>query len=205
MAVSDKPLPESPSQTAGPYVHIGCMPNYCGIEGVYPVDTGSSLVNARTQGGRIRIRGRIYDGDGAPLTDAVIETWQADAAGLYQSPEETRGEADAAFGGWGRQPCDPETGEFSFDTIKPGKVPFAAGRPQAPHVTLWIVARGINVGLHTRLYFDDEAVANAEDPILIQIEPAERVATLIAKSDGDGCYCFDIHLQGADETVFFDM
>lgn len=205
MAASDKPLPESPSQTAGPYVHIGCMPNYSGIEGVYPEDAGSCMVNAKTQGKRIRIRGHIYDGDGAPLADAVIETWQADAAGLHQSPEETRGDADAEFGGWGRQPCDPETGEFSFDTIKPGQVPYADGRPQAPHITLWFVARGINVGLHTRLYFDDEAVVNADDPLLAQVEPAERVDTLIAKSEGDGCYRFDIQLQGADETVFFDM
>jgi protocatechuate 3,4-dioxygenase alpha subunit len=205
MAASDKPLPESPSQTAGPYVHIGCMPNYSGIEGVYREDAGSGMVNTQTQGERIRIRGRIYDGDGAPLTDAVIETWQADAAGLHQSPEETRGDADAEFGGWGRQPCDPETGEFSFDTIKPGQVPYPDGRPQAPHITLWIVARGINVGLHTRLYFDDEAVVNADDPLLAQVEPAERVNTLIAKSEGDSCYRFDVQLQGADETVFFDM
>jgi len=202
---ADKPIPESPSQTAGPYVHIGCMPNYSGIEGVYPGDIGNRMVTAQTQGERIRIRGYIYDGDGAPLTDAVIETWQADAAGLHPSREETRGDADAEFGGWGRQPCDPKTGEFGFDTVKPGLVPYPDGRPQAPHITLWIVARGINVGLHTRLYFDDEAVGNAEDPILSQVEPQQRVKTLIAKSAGDGCFRFDIHLQGADETVFFDI
>jgi len=205
MPSADKPLPETPSQTAGPYVHIGCMPNYSGIEGIYAVDPGSGMLETNTSGERISIYGHIYDGEGAPLTDAVIETWQADAAGLYQSPLDTRGEADTRFGGWNRQPCDPQTGEFRFDTIRPGRVPYSDGRLQAPHITLWIVARGINVGLHTRLYFDDESAANAEDPILAQVDPEDRVATLIAKSRGDSRFRFDIHLQGAQETVFLDM
>ena len=205
MAWAKKPLPESPSQTAGPYVHIGCMPNYCGIEGVYAEDPGRQMLDAHTSGTRIRICGYIYDGDGAPLTDAVLETWQADAAGRYPSPQDTRGAADANFGGWGREPCDSQTGEFRFATIKPGRVPYPDGRLQAPHITLWIVARGINVGLHTRLYFDDEASANAVDPILAQVDPQDRVATLIAHSTGGGGFRFDIHLQGADETVFLDM
>jgi len=205
MARANKPLPESPSQTAGPYVHIGCMPNYSGIEGIYAEDPGRQILDARTSGTRIRIYGYIYDGDGAPLTDAVIETWQADAAGRYPSPQDTRGAADVNFGGWGRKPCDPQTGEFRFATIKPGRVPYPDGRLQAPHITLWIVARGINVGLHTRLYFDDEAAANAVDPLLVQVDPQDRVATLIAKSTGGGGFRFDIHLQGADETVFLDM
>jgi protocatechuate 3,4-dioxygenase alpha subunit len=205
MARSDKPLPETPSQTAGPYVHIGCMPNFSGIEGIYAVDPGSRMLDTNTSGERISIYGHVYDGEGEPLTDAVIETWQADAAGLYQSPQDTRGEADTTFSGWGRQPCDPQTGEFRFDTIKPGLVPYPDGRLQAPHITLWIVARGINVGLHTRLYFDDESAANAEDPILAQVDPENRVETLIAKSRGGGDFRFDIYLQGAHETVFLDM
>ena len=205
MARSDKPLPETPSQTAGPYVHIGCMPNYSGIEGIYAVDPGIRMLDTNTGGERISIYGRIFDGEGAPLVDAVIETWQADAAGLYQSPLDTRGEADTTFSGWGRQPCDPQTGEFRFDTIKPGRVPYPDGRLQAPHITLWFFARGINVGLHTRLYFDDESAANAEDPILAQVDPENRVETLIAKSQGDSGFHFDIHLQGADETIFLDM
>ena len=98
-----------------------------------------------------------------------------------------------------------ETGEFSFDTVRPGSVPYPDGRRQAPHVTVWIVARGINIGLHTRLYFADEVDANAADPILARIEHRHRVDTLIAKQEGEGVFRFNIHLQGAQETVFFDM
>ncbi|MCP4335806.1 MAG: protocatechuate 3,4-dioxygenase subunit alpha [Gammaproteobacteria bacterium] len=203
MAAGDKPLPESPSQTAGPYLHIGCLPNFSGIEGVYPEDPGCCMVNENTRGERIRVQGCVYDGGGAPLLDAMIEIWQADAAGLYPSAHENH--ADVEFEGWGRQPCDPESGEFAFDTIKPGQVPYPDGRPQAPHITVWIVARGINIGLHTRLYFDDEADANADDPILAQLAAGQRSHTLIAKSDGEHRYRFDIYLQGENETVFFDM
>ena len=205
MAVGDKPLPESPSQTAGPYLHIGCLPNFSGIDGVYPEDPGCCMVNANTRGERITIQGHVYDGEGAPLLDAMIEIWQADAAGLYPSVGETRAEADAQFGGWGRKPCGQETGEFSFDTIKPGQVPYPDGRAQAPHITVWIVARGINIGLHTRLYFDDEPDANAVDPILAQLAAGQRAQTLMAKSEGERRYRFDIYLQGDNETVFFDM
>lgn len=202
---AQKILPETPSQTAGPYVHIGCLPNDSGIEGVYAEDPGGRMVEANTQGERITIHGQIYAGDGAPLTDAVIEAWQADAGGRYASAEDSRGETDAGFGGWGRQACDAQSGEFRFDTIKPGPVPYPDGRSQAPHITLWIIARGINVGLHTRLYFDDEADANAADPVLQQIDPRARRDTLLAIADGEGDYRFDIYLQGPRETVFLDI
>jgi protocatechuate 3,4-dioxygenase alpha subunit len=198
-------LNESPSQTAGPYVHIGCTPNFSGIDGVFAEDPGSRMVNDATLGERITIRGSVYDGTGAVLRDALIEIWQADAAGLYLSPQETRGQADPNFTGWGRSPGDMETGEFSFETIRPGAVPYPDGRLQAPHITFWIVARGINIGLHTRLYFDDEEAANATDPLLARIEHRQRVGTLIAKRDSGGVFRFDIHLQGDYETVFFDM
>lgn len=198
-------LHESPSQTAGPYVHIGCTPNFSGIDGVFAEDPGSRMVNDATLGERITIRGSVYDGTGAVLRDALIEIWQADAAGLYLSPQETRGQADPNFSGWGRSPGDMETGEFSFETIRPGAVPFPDGRLQAPHITFWIVARGINIGLHTRLYFDDEEAANATDPLLARIEHHQRVETLIAKRDSEGIFRFDIHLQGDYETVFLDM
>jgi len=200
-----KNLNESPSQTAGPYVHIGCTPVFSGIEGIYAEDPGSRMVDDSTLGERIRVIGCVYDGNGAPLADALIEIWQADAAGLYASSEETRGQADPNFTGWGRRPSDMSSGEFVFETIKPGEVPYPDGRPQAPHITFWIVARGINIGLHTRMYFDDEAAANAVDPILSSIEPRQRVDTLIANKKTNGVYRFDIYLQGDDETVFFDM
>ena len=203
--MTDEFLHESPSQTAGPYVHIGCLPNFSGIAGVYPSDPGSRLVNTDTRGERITIKGCVYDGEGEALTDAVIEIWQADAAGLYPSPRENRGTADPNFSGWGRSAADLDSGEFQFETVRPGRVPYPDGREQAPHVTFWIVARGINIGLQTRLYFDDEGEANANDPVLSQVEPAARAETLIAQSQGQGCFRFDIYLQGERETVFLDI
>jgi protocatechuate 3,4-dioxygenase alpha subunit len=203
MAQSLDRLRESPSQTAGPYVHIGLTPNFCGISGLYATDLGSTMVNDKTKGERIGVKIRVLDGTGTPLKDALIEIWQADADGLYNSPAELRGAADPNFSGWGRCPTDVETGVCTFETIKPGRVPFRDGRLMAPHITLWIVARGINVGLHTRLYFSDEEKANGEDPILARIEHRVRVPTLIAERQGD-IYVFDVHLQGEKETVFFD-
>jgi protocatechuate 3,4-dioxygenase alpha subunit len=198
-------LKESPSQTAGPYVHIGCTPNFSGIHGVYEKDLGSGpLCNERTKGERITIRGFVYDGSGTSLKDALVEIWQADADGFYQSPSETRGKADPEFLGWGRCPGDMATGEFVFETIKPGRVPFTDGRPMAPHITFWIVARGINIGLHTRMYFPEEEAANAQDPVLNRIELKARVPTLVASKVGS-TYTFDIHLQGEKETIFFDI
>jgi protocatechuate 3,4-dioxygenase alpha subunit len=197
-------LKETASQTAGPYVHIGLTPNFCGIAGVYAEDLGAAMVNDKTRGERITITGRVIDGGNKPLSDCVVEIWQADADGLYPSPAEPRGKADPNFTGWGRCPADTETGEFRFETVKPGRVPARDGRLMAPHVSLWIVARGINIGLSTRMYFSDEEEANAADPILARIEHRSRVPTLIGIRDG-ATYTFDIHLQGADETVFFDI
>jgi len=197
-------LKETPSQTAGPYVHIGLMPNLADIPGVYASDLGATMVNDKTRGERITVRGRVIDGAGTPLKDAVVEIWQADSAGLYNSPSELRGTADPNFTGWGRCATDAETGEFVFETVKPGPVPFKDGRWMAPHITFWIVARGINIGLHTRMYFPDEGEANAEDPLLSRIEHRQRVATLIA-SGKSPAYTFDIHLQGEKETVFLDI
>ncbi|MBN9306568.1 MAG: protocatechuate 3,4-dioxygenase subunit alpha [Devosia sp. 67-54] len=197
-------LKETPSQTAGPYVHIGLMPNFVGIHGAHAEDLGGRMLNDKAKGQRIAIEGHVFDGTGEPLRDCVIEIWQADAAGLYPSPSETRGTADPNFAGWGRAAADPQSGLYRFETIKPGRVPFPDGRLQGPHVSLWIVARGINLGLNTRMYFSDEAEANAADPILLRIEHRTRVPTLIGTRTGDS-YRFDIHLQGPDETVFFDI
>ncbi len=136
------------------------------------------MVNDKTRGERITLTLTVFDGAGAPLRDALVEIWQADAAGLYPSPAETRGRADPDFTGWGRCPADMDTGACVFRTIKPGRVPFPDGRLMAPHINLWIVARGINLGLHTRVYFPDEEEANAADPVLARIEHRARVATL---------------------------
>ncbi len=201
-------LKESPSQTAGPYVHIGATPNFIGIDSVYPLDLGSRPVPAEVEGQRIVVTGRVFDGGGNILKDALIEIWQADARGLYPGRGEHRGAADPAFTGWARGPVDGTTGLYRFETIKPGSAPYTDGRPMAPHITFWIVARGINVGLHTRLYFGDEEAANAADPVLGRVEHRNRVATLIAPrslESGVPTYRFDIHLQGEKETIFFDI
>ncbi len=190
-------LKETPSQTAGPYVHIGLTPGAAGIGD--RTDLGRTLIRGAVQGERIVVTGEIRDGLGAILRDALVEIWQADSAGRYPGTEG----ADPGFAGWGRAALD--TGTFIFETVKPGRVPAPDGRLQAPHITLWIVARGINIGLHTRIYFADEADANAEDPILSKIEHKVRIPTLLAKPEGEGHYRFDVCLQGPDETIFFDM
>jgi protocatechuate 3,4-dioxygenase alpha subunit len=204
MAQELRYLKETPSLTAGPYVHIGLTPNFCDIGGVYERDLGVAMVNDKTTGERITVTGRIFDGAGALVRDAVIEIWQADSAGIYNSPSEMRGAADPNFTGWGRCPTRAEDGVYSFDTVKPGKVPFKDGRRQAPHISFWIVARGINIGLQTRMYFPEETEANGADPLLQRIEHRDRVATLIAARDGS-TYTFDIRLQGENETVFLDI
>jgi protocatechuate 3,4-dioxygenase alpha subunit len=186
-------LKESASQTAGPYVHIGLTPNFCGITGVYTQDLGSVMLGEKTKGERITITGHVFDGGGLILKDALFEIWQADSEGRYNSEN---------FQGWGRCATDMDTGEFKFETIKPGSVPHPTGVMQAPHITFWIVARGINLGLNTRLYFADED--NSNDPVLKRIEHKERIKTLLATRNGN-IYNFDIHLQGENETVFFDI
>lgn len=208
MVQSLRRLKESPSQTAGPYIHIGATPNFADIGGVFPHDLGSQPLAAEVKGERVIVTGRVFDGTGTPIKDALIEIWQADADGLYPGQGEKRGQADPHFPGWFRQPVDGATGVYRFETIKPGVAPYFDGRPMAPHITFWIVARGINIGLHTRLYFGDEDEANVADPILGRIEHRIRVQTLIAErseEDGQSVYTFDIRLQGEGETVFFDI
>lgn len=197
-------LKETPSQTAGPYVHIGCTPNFAEIPGIFEEDLGIRMVNEQTKGNRITVRGHVFDGTGTHIKDALVEIWQADSEGLYNSPSETRGTADPNFTGWGRCPSNMESGEYSFETIKPGAVLGEDNRLMAPHITFWIVARGINIGLHTRMYFPDEVDANAIDSLLTRIEHRHRVATLIGSQE-DSIITFDIHLQGDHETVFLDI
>ncbi len=195
---------ESPSQTAGPYVHIGLTPNALGIPGIYPEDLGRSPVTPAARGERITLTGRVIDGAGMVLRDALFECWQADADGIYPG-NDPRGAADPGVSGWARVAADFDSGIWQLDTIKPGRVPFPDGRLMAPHIAVWLVARGINLGLQTRIYFEDESAANADCPILQRIEHRDRVATLLARKTAPGVYSFDFRLQGADETVFFDI
>lgn len=205
MRVPKEYLRETPSQTAGPYVHIGLAPGAAGFD-IYAQELGWDVAGPHAAGERIRIEGMVFDGTGAPVKDVLLEAWQANAAGQYAHPE--GGPVEDGFRGWGRVITDFETGEWGFDTIKPGAVPGRNGGMQAPHINLWIVARGINVGLNTRLYFEDEAEANAADQVLNLIEVESRRQTLIAKrvsGAGSPVYRFDIRLQGDGETVFLDI
>ncbi|MEM1302189.1 MAG: protocatechuate 3,4-dioxygenase subunit alpha [Pseudomonadota bacterium] len=176
---------ETPSQTAGPYVHIGCTPTHAGIDGVFQ-ELGTDPFPG--EAGRITITGRVIDGFETAIADPMIETWQAGPDGTYGPG--TRG--------WARVVVDPETGIWTLNTVKPG-----ATGDQAPHIALWIVARGINLGLQTRIYFPEDD--QSRDPVLCRVEHPHRAQTLIAKATGAGAYAFDIVLQGETETLFLDI
>lgn len=196
-------LKETASQTAGPYVHIGLAPGAAGFH-IFDQELGHDIAGPNAAGDRITIKGRVIDGTGAPVKDVLLETWQANAAGIYAHAEDPRhAQVEDGFRGWGRVITNFETGEFTFDTIKSGSVPGRNGATQAPHISIWIVARGINVGLNTRMYFDDED--NSADPVINLIEQQHRRETLLAKRQSDGTYLFEIYLQGDKETVFFDV
>jgi protocatechuate 3,4-dioxygenase alpha subunit len=201
-------LKETASQTAGPYLHIGMMPSAAGID-VRKDEKLNVLAGSGVKGERIRLEGTVIDGEGCLVRDAQIEIWQANAAGKYAHPGDTQDKpVDPAFKGFGRVVTDFKTGLWWFDTIKPGSVLGRHGKPMAPHINVSIFARGINIHLNTRIYFEDEADANANDPVMKLIELAPRRETLIAKRqerDGQVVYRFDIRLQGEGETVFFDV
>lgn len=205
-------LNETASQTGGPYVHIGLAPKQAGFD-IFENNFGNVLVTSETRGERVDIEGRVYDGSGSLVRDVLIEIWQANAAGRYAHPADRQDlPIDPSFRGWGRTGADFETGVYRFETIKPGAVLGRNGTRQAPHILLVLFARGINLGLHTRLYFSDEAEANLRDPVLGSIEWDVRRKTLIAERserDGKAVYTFDIRLQdtpdGGRETVFFDI
>ena len=201
-------LPETPSQTAGPYVHIGLIPSQAGFD-IFENNFGGDITGPDVAGERIVIEGRVFDASGHAAKDVLIETWQANAAGRYHHPADHQDKPlDRNFRGWARTGTNFETGLYRIRTIKPGAVAGRRGRKtMAPHVSFWIAARGINIGLATRMYFGDEAAANADDPVLNIIEQPERRQTLIAarsERDGQAVYTFDIFLGGPHETVFFD-
>lgn len=197
---------ETASQTAGPFVHIGLAPEAAGIP------TGRNaranlMAQPGCKGERIRLEGVIFDGEGEPVRDALIEVWQADGEGNFHHPA-TPGPADPRVSNWGRCAASFDDGRWSFTTVKPGRVAAADGRMQAPHIDLLIFARGINFQLATRVYFSDEVAANAEDPLLREIDEPGRRETLIAARSAEGnppVYRFDIRLQGDGETVFLDV
>lgn len=188
-----EPLRETPSQTAGPYVHIGMLPAAAGLKlrsQEKPWITG-------LKGETIVIEGTVYDGDREPVRDAVLEIWQADANGKF----------DTGHAGFARTACDFSTGLYRFETVKPGRFAWRDGRMQAPHISVLIFARGINMHLHTRLYFSDEDHANAEDPVLKAVPTKVARDSLVACIDpaARNRYVFDIVLQGERETAFFDF
>ncbi len=189
----------TPSQTVGPFF-LDCL--------LRPDARRNVLVQPETSGERLRIVGRVLDGDGAPVPDALVELWQANASGRYRHPADTRAAAplDASFIGFGRAGTDDD-GWYWFETIKPGAAPFDGQRMQAPHICLMVFARGLLNHLATRLYFADEPT-NDSDPVLQLVPPARR-DTLLARREAAAeslpVYRFDLRLQGPGETVFFNL
>jgi protocatechuate 3,4-dioxygenase, alpha subunit len=189
----------TPSQTVGPFLHIGLTGLY-GFREVFH----STLADAGMPGTHIRIEGRLIDGNGNIMPDAMVEIWQADSQGRYAHPADGRPLASNSFRGFGRCATGKDGG-YAFATVKPGSVPGPDGSTQAPHINVGVFARGMLKRLFTRIYFAGDP-ANASDPILALV-PAERRDTLMAQSDpkSPNVWRFDIRIQGgADETVFFD-
>jgi protocatechuate 3,4-dioxygenase alpha subunit len=183
--------PSTPSNTVGPFFSIGLT--HLNV---------ADLAGPDTPGERIAVRGRVLDGDGNPVADAVLEIWQANAHGRYAHPEDTQDRPlSHGFKGFGRVPTDDD-GVFRLTTIKPGCVPGPGGTRQAPHLVVTVFMRGLLKHLLTRIYFPDDP-ANARDPIL-QLVPSERRDTLIAGKNDDGTFEWNVILQGDNETVFFD-
>lgn len=197
-------LRETASQTAGPYVHIGLALDVAGLP-ERAEEIWSQLARPEAEGEHIEVVGKIIDGNGDLVRDALLEAWQADANGEYQPAFES----NAPFNSFGRTATTAVgDSEWTLTTIKPGAIEQGDGKIIAPHINLAIFARGINIQLQTRLYFEDEAEANAACPVLNAIESPVRRQTLIAKREdggGKGRYRLDIRLQGEDETVFFDF
>ena len=182
-----------PSQTVGPFYHFSLTSN----------TTLGCMTKPETSGERIRLRFRLFDGDGAPVPDGIIELWQADAAGKYRHPADTQQmEPDPAFCGFGRLGTDAE-GACTFETVRPGRTPHGHGGCQASHINVTVLARGLLAQVVTRVYFEGDP-ALSEDPVL-QLVPEERRATLLARPLSQGEWGFDIHLQGEEETVFFEI
>jgi protocatechuate 3,4-dioxygenase alpha subunit len=184
----------TPSQTVGPFFSFALTP---GANYPYAVIAAADLVTEDAVGEPIVVVGRILDGDGVPVPDAMIEIWQADGAGRYPSKGVA---ANTAFKGFGRS--ETRDGGFRFRTVKPGHVPGSDSKEQAPHINVSVFARGVLRRMFTRIYFEGEP-ENDNDPVL-RVVPADRRSTLIARRDGTARFVFDIRLQGEGETVFFE-
>ena len=184
-----------PSQTVGPFYHFGLTENAA----------LGCLTRPEAKGEHIALRVRLWDGDGAPVPDGMIELWQADASGKYDHPADAQERApDAAFRGFGRLATDPD-GFCTFETVRPGRVPDGRGGCQASHINISVFARGLNARLCTRAYFEGDT-ALAEDPVLALVPEARRHTLLARRNPANaGQWDFEIHLQGEQETVFFEI
>jgi protocatechuate 3,4-dioxygenase, alpha subunit len=189
-------LGPTPSQTVGPFFSFGLTSENCSVR---------CIAGPQAKGERVLLTCRVLDGDGAPVPDAMIEIWQADANGKYNHPDDGQDKTvDSACPGFGRVGT-ADDGSCEFETIKPGRVPGPGNVLQAPHLSLAVFARGMLKQLYTRVYFSGDA-ANQEDPVLALV-PEDRRETLMAHPDParPGVWRFDVHLQGENETVFFDV
>jgi len=187
-------LQATTSHTVGPFFTIGLTRLF-----------QSEIAGPGVAGERIAIEGRVLDGDGSPVPDALVEIWQANSHGKYAHPEDKQEKpVEPGFRGYGRQPTD-DAGKFRFTTIKPGAVPGPDGKPQAPHIAVSVFSRGLQRRLVTRIYFPDEP-ANASDFALSRVDPARRATLFAQKVAGQsGVLEWNVILQGAGETVFFDI
>ncbi len=189
-------MKQTPSQTVGPFFSLGLTGKATNV-----------LASDSTQGEKIRLEGRVFDGDGQPVPDAMVEIWQANAYGRYNHPDDKQEKPlDPSFMGWGRSGTD-KTGLYWFETVKPGPVPGPEESAQAPHINVTVFARGMLVHAYTRIYFGGET-ANDTDPTLLSIKNKARRRALIANREernGKAVYRFDIRLQGEGETVFLDV
>ncbi len=183
-----------PSQTVGPFFHFGLTANAA----------LGCMAGPQARGERIRLRFTLRDGDGRPVPDGMIELWQADAAGRYHHPADTRPLApDPAFCGFGRLATNAE-GQCTFETIRPGRVPDGRGSCQAAHILVSVFARGLLGRLCTRVYFAGDP-ALADDPVLTLVPDVRRQTLIACPGTSAGHWDFEIHLQGERETVFFDL
>jgi len=184
---------ETPFQTAGPFLHIGCLPNSININGLYQNDLGEKPFINKDYNNFISISGSVFDGEGQPLDDVMIETWQSDENGEYLSDN-----------GFARFVPNNVTKKYNLSTIKPGSVQNFEGNFQSPHILFSISSRGINMNLNTRMYFEGDNLI--KDPLLSLIKKGNNdINSLIAKKIDTSSYIFDIFLQGKRETIFLDV